>query len=143
MTQRIATKHWLWRRWTNIQQSINNPNCHDYQYAGGRGVGCYWLNFWDFADWVEENLGKPPKNRTRLGRIDTDSDYRPGNLFWTNQRIHNNMNHSARLLTCKGKTMSMSEWSRHRKIVYRTLFSRIQVGWPIEQALNYEKRSRQ
>jgi hypothetical protein len=130
-----AIDHWLFRKWTNIRQCVNNTQSPDYKYAGAKNCVIYWDNFWDFATWVEDNLGQPPKGKPRLCRINPDGDYAPGNLYWTNQFIHNNRGHSAVLLKYKNKELSIRDWSRQAKISYWTLIQRLNRGLTIAEAL--------
>lgn len=128
------------RRWYNWRQAVYNTTSTDWHYAGARGAQIGFDTFEEMLDYVETHLGRPRGNKTRLCRINTDGDFGPGNLFWANQRIHNNINHSSHQLEFNGQRHSMREWSRRLKISYNTIKWRLDAGWPVERVLGERPR---
>lgn len=42
---------------------------------------------------------------------------------------------TARMITCRGETRSLSEWSKMVGLSRQTIDDRIRRGWPVEQAI--------
>ena len=70
-----------YKTWSTMIQRCTNPNRKDYHYYGGRGITICerWLNSFEafFTD-----MGERPKDMT-LDRVDSDSNYEPGNCRWS------------------------------------------------------------
>lgn len=134
------TRHWLYRRWTSIQQAVNNPRSPDYRWAGAKGIRNEFDRFEEFAQYVEDYLGLPPPGQDRLRRINQLGNYAPGNLEWSSTRYVVARNSCAVMLTFKNQTRSLTEWSDLTGILARTIHWRCSRGWPMEQALGFEPR---
>lgn len=67
-----------------MKKRCTNPNYHQYQDYGGRGIGvCVrWLIFKNFL----EDMGLRPLNKTLDRFPDKDGDYEPGNCRWATRR---------------------------------------------------------
>lgn len=69
-----------------------NPQASNYHSYGGRGIRVCdeWHNPWAFFRYLDEVLGDCPFWGS-LDRIDTNSDYKPGNVRWATpgQQNHN------------------------------------------------------
>ncbi len=124
----------LYQMWRNMKERCQNPNRHDYQYYGGRGISIKgWDNFEEFKKWSLNNgYGKT----LEIDRINNSGDYCPSNCrFVTRSENIKNSRHVEKI-TFKGETKSILGWAREQKIKYTTLYNRIKkLDWPVEKAL--------
>lgn len=104
--------HPLYATWNSMRQRCMNKNSHQYKYYGARGVKVCnrWDDFWKFV----EDMGPKPGPEYSIDRIDTHSDYSPGNCRWATaaEQAQNRRNNvlvkeqadSIRILYDNGKT---------------------------------------
>lgn len=128
----------LYDMWSNMKQRCSYKKRRDYRYYGGKGVKVCdeWHEYKNFEKWALEN---GYKEGLSIDRIDFDGNYEPLNCRFVEpeeqqRNKSNNVN-----LTHNGKTQILSEWAREYNIHCRTLKSRLELGYTIEQALNKEK----
>lgn len=122
-----------YRSWKAMKTRCLNKNVLDFPHYGGRGIKVcdHWVKSFSafFADMGE----RPPK--TSLDRIDNNGDYEPGNCRWaTNSEQKRNTSRN-RLLTIDGKTKPMAAWAEIAGINPGTLYSRLQRGLPVKDAV--------
>jgi helix-turn-helix resolvase-like protein len=69
-----------YRAWQSMKDRCENPNATKFEHYGGRGIQVCerWKEFKNFL----ADVGRRPKNKTSLGRINNDGDYEPGNCEW-------------------------------------------------------------
>jgi hypothetical protein len=78
--------------WAAMIQRCENPNNPRYPQYGGRGIRVAPA-FHDFRTFIR-HVGRRPKKRMMLDRIDNDRGYVPGNLRWaTRKESHDNQRH--------------------------------------------------
>lgn len=123
-----------YRTWQAMKTRCLNKNDKDYVRYGARGISIdkSWEN--SFAKFFED-MGNRPLHKT-LDRIDNNGNYCKENCRWaTVQQQSNNGRHN-RLITHKGKTLSISQWASLNKIHINTLWHRIVTfKWSIEKSL--------
>ena len=122
------TKHGLWKSsefssWMSAKDRCFNPAEQSYKHYGGRGITMCdrWKN--SFAAFFEDMGQKPTPNHT-LDRIDNDGHYQPGNCRWATHRQQMANRRNSILITHKGETLCLAEWSRKLEIHYGTLLGR-------------------
>ena len=121
--------------WHNMNNRCTNENRLDYKYYGGKGVEVCneWMEFSSFKEWAINN---GYEEGLSIDRIDGDGDYEPSNCrFITLDEQQRNKSNNINL-TYKGKTQTLSEWSREYGIHERTLKSRLELGYTFAEALN-------
>lgn len=143
-TKQAVTKHGMYlapiyKRWTAMIQRCTNPNNTSYHKYGARGITVCdrWMNFDSFY----EDMGDPPCGMT-LERIDNDGPYCLGNCKWATpkeQAFNTRKFYNCRKLTLGDKTMSIREWSEHSGVQLKTIYFRIESGWPVERVLSNTK----
>jgi hypothetical protein len=109
-----------------------------YKDYGGKGIIICkeWLNsdtgFINFYNWAIKN---GYKNNLTIDRINNDINYSPDNCRWVDMNTQANNHTNNRLLTYKGDTKTIKQWSEITGLKYMTLMSRINRGWNIEKAI--------
>ena len=134
-----------WLSWHAMIQRCENHKNKNYIRYGGRGIRVCKRWRRSFIKFLAD-MGEKPKGKT-LDRIDNDGDYRPSNCRWATSRTQANNTRRNRYLTYKGKTRTIAQWSIIKGIKYKTLHTRLQRDWTVEDTLtipvrkiNYEHR---
>ena len=75
--------------WRQMVSRCNDTANLKYAIYGGRGIQVHDLwddscscGFEEFSAWVLSNLGQRPSKRYTLDRVDSNGDYKPGNIRW-------------------------------------------------------------
>lgn len=126
----------LYRIWKNMKDRCNKPKHHNYERYGGRGIRVCeeWQNdFMAFYTWAMAN---GYQEDLTIDRKDNDGNYEPSNCRWATQREQlNNRGDFNVLVTYKGKTQTLMEWSEETGLPFATLRYRIvESHWPVEDA---------
>ena len=111
--------------WENMKQRCYNPNNTAFKYYGGKGVTVCeeWIhNSKAFRDWAmthgyAENL--------TLDRIDRNGNYEPSNCRWVDMMAQANNKKNNHILTFRGKTQTIAQWSRETGISANLITVRI------------------
>lgn len=121
-----------YRTWTNMKNRCLNKNERRYNNYGGRGIKLCkrWYDFENFY----KDMGKRPKNTT-IDRIDNDGNYEPTNCRWATPKEQSNNMRSNVILSHKGKSLTISQWSNKLNIRRSRIAWRISNGWSVEKAL--------
>lgn len=125
----------LYRIWLGMKARCNIPTASGYEYYGKCGIkACSeWDNYLNFKNW---SLSNGYAENLTLDRINGSKNYSPDNCRWVNKTTQGRNKRNNHLLTYKGETKSMAEWSEVTGIKYHTLKRRINnLGWSVERAL--------
>jgi len=127
--------------WSSMKQRCNNPNNTHYARYGGRGItyDSAWKNFSKFL----EDMGAKPEQTMELDRIDNDGNYCKENCRWATRKEQTRNRGGARatrLYTFNEKTMCIADWAKEIGITPQSLQKRLNNGWPLEIALDPQKR---
>ena len=119
--------------WANLIQRCCNKKDKDYCNYGGRGISVCgrWLD--SFNNFLED-MGMPPRGGS-IDRLNNNGNYEPGNCRWTTRKEQARNRRTNKLITYKGKTRPIVEWSEEVGINRNTLLDRINRGWSVERAL--------
>lgn len=129
-----ARKERLYNIWVGMRQRCRDKNCRSYPNYGDRGI--YVCKEWDdyptFRAWAMSN---GYSDELSIDRINPDGGYSSDNCRWQSCKAQNNNKTNNRVFTIKGKTMTMSEWADAAGVNYKTVKTRVERGWGIEDAL--------
>jgi hypothetical protein len=127
--------HPLWRRWTQIKYMLTNENArqhHNYQNLPMVGFD----DFWEFAEFVEREIGPLPSPDHRLARKNQRGGYVPGNIFWASNHVEVSQRFVDIYKFKVGRRkMTYREMSEQSGIGEHTIRSRISRGWTPKDAM--------
>lgn len=128
----------LYGIWVNMKGRCHCKSRPDYKYYGGRGITvCQeWMDYKPFEKWA---LANGFQNNLTIERNDSNGNYEPGNCCFKTiaeqqRNKRNNIN-----ITYKGETKILSEWARLYNLPFKTLKSRLELGFTLDEAFTKEK----
>lgn len=123
-------EYWIWKR---MRQRCNDPNNHEWDRYGGRGIAVD--HKWDdFAAFLND-LGRRPSPRHSLERIDNDAPYMPGNVRWATASEQARNKRNTRWVDHQGRRWCLADLAETYSVPYGRLRTRLEKGWPLERAL--------
>jgi len=126
----------VYRVWTDMRNRCSNPNNAKYHIYGARGIKV--CPKWDHFDLFLKDMGHPPSPKHSSDRIDPRGPYIKSNCRWAIQKTQQNNRRNNRLITCDGRTQTLQQWAEELGIPRKTISNRIDRGWTVERALNFE-----
>jgi hypothetical protein len=123
-----------WKTWQSMRQRCSNPEDSSYQRYGGRGISV--CERWDssYENFVTD-MGKRPRGKT-IERKNNNGNYEPDNCVWATGVEQGSNKRNNRLLTFKGETHTVAEWTRRLGGKRSALKQRLRNGWSVEEALS-------
>ena len=121
----------------DMKKRCLNKNHPKFSRYGGRGIKICsrWLGDGGFDKFFLD-LGTKPRDDFSLERVDNNKGYSPDNCIWASRRAQATNKSNSRLLTIKGITKTLVEWSEVSGIKYTTIHMRIVRGkWGAEKAV--------
>jgi len=133
--KRLMSRHPLWRRWTQIKFMITNPNHAQHQYYENLPMVGF-DDFWEFAEFVEREIGPLPTPTHRLARRDQRGGYVSGNLYWAKNHVDVGQRFvKIQRFRVGRKMMTYREMSEASGILENTIRCRIERGWTAKDAM--------
>lgn len=142
IASKVNTKHQKSRdknyiEWSGIKTRCYNEMFDQYINYGGRGITM--CDRWrESFEAFYEDVSKLPhfgEKGYSLNRIDNDGNYEPNNVEWSDKIVQANNKRNNRLLTYNGKTQTMAQWSKDKKIPSSVIFKRLSLGWSVDEIL--------
>lgn len=130
------------RTWCKIKERCHCPTCPSYKHYGAKGiqVAKEWR---DSFESFFSHMGKKPAWAHSIDRIDNSRGYEPGNCRWATRHMQANNKTSNRIVTFRGRTLNLKQWSKALNLPYHALHLRIyRRGWSIEKAFTTPLRIR-
>jgi hypothetical protein len=125
--------------WHKMKSRCFNVKDKQFSFYGGRGIKpCErWMKFENFL----ADMGPRPSAQHSIDRKDNDGPYSPENCRWATPQEQNRNNRNNNLLTWRGETLSIVEWSERTGLPATALYKRFQMGWDVERMLTAPRRS--
>jgi hypothetical protein len=136
-----ATSHGLSRSaeyvvWKNIKSRCYDRNQPAYRNYGGRGIRMCKRWFHSFEAFLED-MGPRPGLSYSIDRIDNDRGYRKSNCRWVTATDQNRNRRNNRMITYRGRDLSLAEWCDKLGLNYYRTYERIfKCGWSLERAFS-------
>lgn len=125
--------HPLFCIWKAMMARCENPQNRAYARYGGRGI--FVCDRWrDVSLFILDNDGKNLPGLS-IDRIDNDGPYSPDNCRWATAVEQGSNKANNVLLTHGGETKTLFDWARSAGISPKTLWQRINRGWPHDLAI--------
>lgn len=122
----------LYTTWNSMMHRCYDKRDPGYKQYGGRGI--YVCKRWhNVTLFVQDNEGLK-KPGLSINRINNDGPYSPQNTTWSTRKEQQNNRSNHWLITHKGQTMNVSQWSEHLGVRMGLLHGRLKAGWPAEKA---------
>lgn len=128
----------LYNIWKNMRKRCHSENSTSYKNYGGRGIFVceeWRYSFENFKDWALEN---GYADDLTIDRVDVNGGYCPENCRWTTYKVQGRNRTCNILITYKGETKTLSEWSEIAGINWHTLYGRLKNNWDVEKAFTLE-----
>jgi hypothetical protein len=114
---------------------------------GGRGITVCeeWRNNYEaFSEWALANGYKQdaPYGECTLDRIDVNGNYEPSNCRWVSHEFQCANKTVNRFITLNGETKPICQWAKEKGIKPITIWSRLNLGWSDEDAINTPVKTR-
>jgi len=121
-----------------MRRRCNNPRCRNYRYYGGRGIRV--CDRWEqsFLAFLED-MGQRPSAKHSIERVDNDGNYEPSNCRWIDRSLQQRNTRQMRMLTYRGQTKSLVEWSEELSVDLDLIRGRLRDGWSAERILETPK----
>jgi hypothetical protein len=123
-----------YKTWAGMKKRCYDENNNTFINYGGKGVKMCerWLESFDnfLAD-----MGRKPSPKHSIDRLDSSGDYSPENCRWATQQQQANNKSSNRVISYKGQSKTIAQWSRVLNMKYAALYGRFERGWSVERAL--------
>jgi len=111
------------------------PSHASYKNYGGRDIKMCPRWYGSFEAFLED-VGERPGDNYEIDRIDGNGDYEPDNCRWVTCQINQRNRRDNVVLTYRGKTQTLAEWSEELGMRYGTLAQRLYDGWDPERVLS-------
>ena len=122
-----------YRRWADMKRRCDTSTSNRKIYFD-RGIK--YCKKWATFEGFLEDMGECPSGYS-LDRIDNDKGYTKLNCRWATPKEQARNRRSNTLLTHKGKSLTISEWSEITGIKRSTIAQRYYVyGWSVDRALS-------
>jgi hypothetical protein len=108
--------------------------CKDYPNYGERGISvCQeWHDLGSFINWA---YSTGYKEKVTIERIDVNGNYCPENCTWIKNAMQAQNTRKVIRLDAFGETRLLLDWAVITGIGYRTIKTRLRLGWDVERAL--------
>lgn len=135
-----TTIHPCYDAWRSMLRRCANPSHSSYKNYGLKGITvcARWRN--SFLDFIAD-MGERPAGFT-IERNDSKGNYEPGNCRWATYKEQAANRSNVKLISIKGKKMTIPEACAVFGVNPGTAHSRIKSGWDLLRAVSTPRRDR-
>lgn len=120
--------------WMAMRSRCTNPKNNSFRDYGARGIRVCERWSKSFESFLAD-VGRRPSPGHSIDRIDNSRGYEPGNVRWATRYQQNSNRRSNRVLTVRGRSMTLAQWAAELGVERRTLTTRLRLGWSVERVL--------
>lgn len=119
--------------WKAMMAKCYSPHSAGFSRHGARGILVQesWHDFQQFY----ADVGNPPEGLI-FDRKDRSRPYSSDNVRWLTRAEKSQRRRGLRKLTFLKKSLCISEWARELNVAASLIYSRVNRGWPPEDALS-------
>lgn len=130
----------LYYIWMSMRQRCNNPNNSSYKNYGARGIKVCpeWNEFMVFYFWAMSN---GYEKGLSIERINNDGDYSSANCCFASRKSQASNRRDRVSKHANGVRVNLGRLARQHGLLPATLYSRLHLGWSLEEALTREVRN--
>lgn len=121
--------------WCSMKQRCEYPQHNRFKGYGGRGIKILWKSFEEFKKDMYKSYQESGEIGMSIDRIDSNGHYSKENCRWVSLWQQNLNRTNNRLLTYKGITKPLSQWSKDMCFKRGVLENRLKRGWSVEKSL--------
>ena len=128
-------KERLYRIWYGMKTRCEHSHSKPYKDYGGRGITVCdeWKK--DYSAFREWALANGYADDLTIDRIDNNGNYEPSNCRWATIKEQSNNTRKNCYLEFRGEKKTASQWAELLGINVSTIYSRLKLGWSVEEAL--------
>jgi hypothetical protein len=141
----------LYHVWCAMKNRCYLPTTKSYKNYGGRGIGVCQAWRDSYINFITDMGSRPSKGMT-LDRVDNNAGYTCGhcddciahgwhaNVRWATRLQQSHNSSAVHWIEHDGKRLTISDWTRLKKLTPGTISWRLAAGWTVEQAINTPMR---
>lgn len=120
--------------WSDMLRRCEYELNDNYNRYGKRGVTVCdeWHDYLTFKEWA---VSHGYSDNLSIDRIDGTKGYMPSNCRWITEKQQANNRKTCVYLECRGKRMTMTQWSEYLNVPMNRIKTRLKLGWSVEDAL--------
>lgn len=124
-------EYYIWKR---MRQRCKDPNNHEWDRYGGRGIGVdpRWDSFAAFL----EDMGSRPSPKHSIDRIDNELNYGPSNCRWATASEQARNKRKTLKVEFGGAVVTIADLADMHSMPYGRLYTRLAKGWSVERAVS-------
>jgi len=119
--------------WKRIRQRCNDPNIHQWNNYGGRGIKI--CKRWNRFELFLNDVGSRPTSDHTIERIDNNGNYEPNNVKWATKKEQVRNRRMTLKVRYQNQLIPLAELAEKMKMPYSRLYARVRAGWSITKAV--------
>lgn len=130
------SKHPIYKVWSDMIRRCYDQKCKNYKFYGAKGVSVcdeWRCNITNFYEWAIKNGWEKGLSIDRFPN--NSGNYEPNNCRWATRHQQDNNRTDNHILTARGITATLTQFSIISGNGVKTIHDRIKRGWDIEEAI--------
>lgn len=126
------SRHPLYRVWSAMMARCHNPNDRAYKWYGARGISV--CERWHDVSKFIEDVSPIHSMGSSMDRFNNDGNYELQNIRFVSRKVNMRNIRANKLVTFKGETRALAEWTDILALNYKTVWDRLKRGWSVERS---------